>query len=40
MPDNPMRIPFVIDNIEYQLGVVDILLRAGSVDEIDIACEK
>ena len=36
-----MRIPYVIDNIEYQLGsVLDILLRAGSVNEMDIACEK
>ncbi len=33
-----MRIPYVIDNIEYRLGsVMDELLRSGEVDELDIA---
>ena len=33
-----MRIPYVIDNIEHQLGgVLDGLLRSGPVDELDIA---
>ncbi len=33
-----MRIPYVIDNIEHQLGgILDGLLRSGSVDGMDIA---